>query len=546
MRLIKAATEEEFIMPANFKPKVTRVNAMLTDESEQTAPITLPGDPLNLRLIEHAERIDNYYKPVTDMDILVSDGLMVRPANLGIHSASETDGISSTIYLGTSQFYSLIDEKKLNSLNWPIIKSPDYDNQTLAQRVTYLIGLIKAEYNAPTTDSAYRIAPLLTDKTVKPKRNGVVTEQPFILNEYYPGQYNFGATNEVIINKFYGEYTQQFMENDVLVDIGIGYGITPFLRIKYILEFIFGEYGFTVDFTELNARFIKFESLCIENNIADAIYAGRIKYSQLVPDLTIKDFLTKVSTYFGGKFIVNENSKVAKFRLFSNVLTTSADMDLSDYLSSALRQSSAEFKNLIVKLPDETEPELANDYPKENIDFNIHDELSVIASYTFDIFIHEIEMRFVQTTGVLHLNSSVQVAGKTQEEDVATNSSFDIIQINSDWSEIGQLHNYVLKTIFYRESRNYLTYEFDGIASTLSEKLKYIYAEYSEFLLNSNIQVNSSMMLPETLLERIDLTIPKIFFGQKLMIEELDMVLDGQPTKSIDLILRTTKKYNDR
>ena len=57
----------------------------------------------------------------------------------------------------------------------------------------------------------------------------------------------------------------------------------------------------------------QFSNNCIENNVADAIYAGVLLYRQLLPDVSIKDFMQNIETYYAGKFVVDNINKVVSF-----------------------------------------------------------------------------------------------------------------------------------------------------------------------------------------------------------------------------------------
>ncbi len=149
---IQTKTSIDFQLPADFEAELTRYNVLISDVGEQTTPLTLPGTPHNMQLIGYSNRLDNYYKPISEMEVLVSDGLFVRPCNMAIHTADENDGISVTLYLGTGDFYSRVGDKMLSALAWPIIKST-------AQG---LIDLLKTEFFHPTDTAIFCIAQIET------------------------------------------------------------------------------------------------------------------------------------------------------------------------------------------------------------------------------------------------------------------------------------------------------------------------------------------------------------------------------------------------
>ena len=234
MRITTKSNDKDFNLPRDFQATLTRTNIMLTNGGEQTAPITLPPTPNNLSLSGFSDRMDSVLKPMTDIAIYLSDGLMVRPANLSIHAIDPRQGISCTIYLGTSEFYSLVDERKIATLTWPVISMPG-QSVWPGEDVQYLINLLKT-YHA---DNNWVLAPVATSQTFKYRIRRVSSsgyvdndiDSTFILNWFEQYQYNldYSGSGEVL-HSYQGEYLQKIIEGDNVLDITLGYGITPFLK----------------------------------------------------------------------------------------------------------------------------------------------------------------------------------------------------------------------------------------------------------------------------------------------------------------------------
>ena len=140
---------ENFDLAPNFSVTMLLTNPLISTRGEQTPAFTLPASDKNLRMTGYSNRIDNLYKPLTDIRVLVTDGMFCRWCNMSFNSIpNKRDGINVTLYLGTGEFYSLMSDKMLSSLPWPVIVLKD--DPRLSYKVDYLIDLLKAQYDNPT------------------------------------------------------------------------------------------------------------------------------------------------------------------------------------------------------------------------------------------------------------------------------------------------------------------------------------------------------------------------------------------------------------
>jgi len=544
----------DFELPSNFEAELTRNNVLLTDAGEQTAPITLPGSPHNLRLIGHSDRIDNYYKPLTDLDVVVSDGLFNRPCNLGIHTANAVDGISCTIYLGTGDFYSRIGNTRLNWIGWPVIKSPTFDSQTLAQRVQYLIDLLKAQYTTPTNISEFGIRPVATTQEYtwkKPDNSNV--KGILILNGFEKYQSTLDLSQAEYIEKFEGEYTQHMVVGEDTITITTGYGMTPFLKIRYMIEFIFQSFGYTTDLSALVSLTPNFEhNTLLLNNVADAIYSGTLYYKQLVPDITIKEFLAEINKEFSGTFNVNEATKVATFYRYQDQLNAASDIDLTQYSCSLPKVGIPEFKTIQLNETISTKSETSETKEKiEIIEFDFAKTVDVIDEYktNIDTYVSSIQLSIVTISEIVHLNSTIVVNGVSTTENINTSTLMKLIYAKNEWQEISVYRvNNGYVSVYYRVStppfyNDFLDEYSDYIATPLLVE-EMFYLEYKAFRLNSNIPLEVEMDIPPVILEKMNLQTPKLLNGQKVMIESIVQILGRKGTQKVKF--RTLRGYIDR
>lgn len=544
MRITTKSNDKDFNLPRDFQATLTRTNIMLTNGGEQTAPITLPPTPNNLSLLGFSDRMDSVLKPMTDIAIYLSDGLMVRPANLSIHAIDPRQGISCTIYLGTSEFYSLVDERKIATLTWPVISMPG-QSVWPGEDVQYLINLLKT-YHA---DNNWVLAPVATSQTFKYRIRRVSSsgyvdndiDSTFILNWFEQYQYNldYSGSGEVL-HSYQGEYLQKIIEGDNVLDITLGYGITPFLKIGYVLQEVFSQFGFTFDTRDIEDEVNEFANMFILNNVADAVYSGTLRYAQLLPDITIKDFIKEIEKWFCGKFIFDEIRKTVSF-LYFKVLNRYTPTDISDYVAGETEFISADFIKKAVDINDSKKTETATS-DTEYISLTHRTQARIEAEFNWSgvlnprYAVYAFDMLVVD--GIIHKNSSLLIDGKIVDK--PDDSDTKVM--------LGYYNNNIINATIVNAPTNigYRTsYPMFGVWLSAKTVLADLYADFISFYAYSNIAYKVPMAIPEVSLEKLNINTPKTFFGQIILIEKIERIL-GKTDKTQMLHFRTLRNYVDR
>lgn len=555
MRII--TTKGEFDMPRFPDVRHTIYNLILSSAGEQTVPLTLPSSDNNLFLLDYPDRADNIYKPLQEIDVVVQSGLISRRANMVINDVDTSEGISVTIYLSAGDFYSRIQGVKLSSLNWPAVKSPTYEADTPLQRVTYLINLLKQELNAPGTSTQFRVVPVITGSEATYK---VYRQKPDLSWEYkditrnielngyekYQHQLDFSGWGFDTLNTLEGEFTHTHVNNGVSIAIARGYGMTPFLKINYVLQHIFNYYGYTVDFVSFADQlgYDTFAPASLVNTVADAIYSGVLNYSQLVPSCDVSEFIAAIEDHYAVKFIPNEHARRMNIKRFSNESVKNPDADLSSYLSGKLKFYTPEFRQFHVK------SQLLGTTPKsilplEEIELQLSDITDVTAEYAAPAFSARNAMlllRMAMVGNVVHRNSQIQ--GQDSEN---TEESSEIVIIESIEDSVAAdfvIDAEIPVSVSYRRSYAFLHHLSQNDGYDIWE-IDNQYWHYARFIRHSNILIEAPMNMPESVINQLDIYTPKILAGQKVMIESIskmmDDVKDGQLVK-----FRTLRTFIDR
>lgn len=584
MRII--CEKGEFELPVDFQVQYQLNNVAISDAGEQTAPLTLPGTPHNMSLIGHSWRPDSLVKPLEDLDVFVIDGWMIRPCNMGIHSASGTEGIECTLYLDSGSLYSRMGNTRLNWFGWPEVKCPDYDTVTHEERVRWLVGELKDEFFNSTCERDWCVVALRTTKDVTwVTPGGEEHATKLVLNDYakytklehhtFPPMDYSDADSPSELD---GEKTGRTWRTDGAdVKVGLGFGMTAFLRVRYMLDFLFGYYGYAFDHGEISSVIEDYDLICVVNNVADAIYAGRLKYRQLVPDVTVKEFLSETQKIFGGVFVFDEPGRRVHFHTYEKLLTLAPDFDLTPYACGEALLEKPEFGRPEVTDRNATEEGTGQqDDSGEKIEVGLPRQTHAEDGWWYVSGIPNVNpptgdyrwtasfpRRLPEAEGVRLLNSELKLPedGKEQEttaaEDKESKAGADITFLNARKRgyidstyltgrdvETGKEVSYELR-LHYDGTGGLYHYEYFPYEQDM-KIARGMYKEYIAFKEKSNIPVSVRTVVPATTLCKLNLLTPKFLYGQPVLIERIETTsgLPGmEPVQTV--YLRTLRKYGD-
>ena len=555
MRII--SVNGEFDLPPGFTASITAFNQTFNSEGEQSVPVTLPPTPKNLANLRFPNRLDNYYKPLSEISVDVVDDVFMRPARMTVHSANETEGISCTIYFGEASFYSLIDEKTMQDVELDVFEGT---GATHAEKVQSLIALLKSEYLNQDSEF-YSVFPVQTQQSITRKWeytiNSKVVEHSetfnLVLNGFetaYGYPFNNPTDKQVMLDKFMGEITQKHIIDNIEKSIDAGYGMTAFVNVFYFFQKMFDQFGYTFDDNQVRNHINGVGGkLVMLNNVADAIYDAKLDLNQLVPVMTLKDFLKKMAVYLGGVWFVNEFSKKIEFFMYIDLFDDRLEGDLTKYMSSPLMPGETNFQKMDLNNTSDTSVKqdakttyIDVSFPGEtSYELKLHwldEDIEVVAQRSFNL-------KLLSVNNIIHLNSTLIVDGKIDTEKEKDSSNELILagvrsgvlyaeEIRSTTSS-----NMLLEVIQYYKGYAVIYRNSDNNTAFLKSMLQ----PYFDWNLNSNINVSVSMHMPPAVLYSIDLTKQYIFDGQKFFIDKIDYALpyDGKQKLS----LKTIRAYVD-
>lgn len=301
-------------LPKGFRIDIEDTNPIFNDIGSQSIPVTLPPTDRNMMVLKGAHRVDSATEwHGSQVTAEIADGPYRRSGLANLTSAGRSEGYELNIGFDNSMAYAKWKGKKLCDLSNLPVYTPILDDgaEDLTSRVAALADIMKAIYEGrrPSLDFAvYQVA-------VK-KSEGGATEW---LNA------TFSWTTRITEYTIDGALTE--------VRLPGGYGITPMLKVTKILELIFGDLGLEVKGNITSGTDL--DLLTVLNNCADAICTGHLHYRDLMPDVTVSEFLNALWVRFGLTYHIDFDRREVMLRLLKDII---ADSNIQSDLAETLQK----------------------------------------------------------------------------------------------------------------------------------------------------------------------------------------------------------------
>ena len=304
--LRKQQTGEVFDIPENFSLEINNTSPLFNDIGSKSVTTTLPKSPRNARMLGYAHRLDIAYRPTARMPVVIVAGSYTRSGMLYLSAAhNTTNGYGVTVAFDEGVMYEEMKNIRLDQLpNLPV------DEHPAAEMIDYMNNLWKNDSTAlPLT-----VVPVLLSRQSYKDESGVDSPEKF--NPIYLNDHN--AADTLISEQ---RRINMVIDGSLIeVDAPAGYGVSPFVRAWYVIERIFDHFGYTIGENPFKTHF-QLKRLTLLNNVIDSIVLNRIDYAQLLPAVTISDFLQSLYGRFGAKVFVDGNTRTVNIRLLKDILS---------------------------------------------------------------------------------------------------------------------------------------------------------------------------------------------------------------------------------
>jgi hypothetical protein len=319
--MITAFTDKgKLVLPVDGSVQVTYTNPLTQQIGSQSVPISLPYVKENLEILGHPERIQSQNRFQTSRDAYLQVDSFFQAGKLRLFQCSRAEGMPSTFYFGGGSLYSdMRDNLLMTDLPWPTRNPYTGDTQS---KVTAWLDHLSDVMNRTVSDD-YFVFPVSYSFT---PNTGTTADNSYT---YLTFQWLNGlkwVDNNTTKLLAYDSQTE--LNGSDVVSLPYGYGVTPFLKVSYVLRKLFSFFGYTLkeNIFDTDPDLMQLVEL---NNTADAIVNGTLQEVQLVPDQTVKDYLKAVSARFNVQFVPNDNDKTVTVWSWNDAINTDADMDLT-------------------------------------------------------------------------------------------------------------------------------------------------------------------------------------------------------------------------
>lgn len=301
------ATGEVFDVIPGFKLEINNTSPIFNELGSKTVTTTFPKTPHNMRLLGFSNRLDIKDKPDTKIPVIVSSGSYVRDGMLYQNSAYNTENTFGIIIaFNEGIMYEAMSNILLTELsNLPILEQP----------VPVLIEKMNDLFTIDDPDEKLSVfAVNFKKQTYSKDETGQEVEGEFSESVNRPN--NVNGKFELLVR----ENTYIIEDNTpVLISVPEGYGISPFVRVWYLLELIFSHFGFKIKENPFTSDF-QLKRLCVLNNTIDPLVSGKLDYRQLLPPVTINEFLQSLYCRFGLKVFFDSNTNEVNLFLLRDIL----------------------------------------------------------------------------------------------------------------------------------------------------------------------------------------------------------------------------------
>lgn len=291
MKIIHPSGQSYDIFPGTDL-ELTRYNPFFNDLGEQSIPISLPGSKHNMELLGHPDRTDNKNKPSSRIDTLIQSGAFSAKARQAILSAKKNGTIESSFYLNEGAFY----EKTRDLTLHDIFAGESVQFENVQSAATFVYSLLSTHDDRFSCFMVYGLGKTLN--MPDPTGNG----------------------------KFYHHVDREETVDEKPVIIPAGMFITPFIKVKYVLQHIMEHIGYTLEASFMDVA--PFNNMVFLNNNADTILAGTINFVDIVPDMSVNEFFN-ILRKFNCEIIPDEVYKKINIILFNDILEDVLTDDLT-------------------------------------------------------------------------------------------------------------------------------------------------------------------------------------------------------------------------
>lgn len=392
MRITNLEKGEAYQLAEGAKMEIERTNPFFNDYGEQSIPMDLPASEHNRRLLGYPDTFGRRDK-MTKSKVAIQDGEYFAQCQQYVLSATRKGSISTTFYINDGSFYARIQNIKLKDIFADEVVT--FNGSDIPAKIKNAIAYCKNLRSG--TDERFAIFPVLvTDdsdvdggynykimnafgkeisKIMCVADDGSAVEATADMLKIINNPITKNAIPHSTITTFLPDETgsdcdfynsQQRTEyvNEIPITLAAGYYISPFVRANYVLKKIFSYFGYTLQ-DNFFTKTTPFKDMVLLNNVIDTLANGQIKVADLLPDVTVSDFLSVFRKKFCCEFTSDEGAMTADIVFLRDVVASKPVADLTHNLTAEPTikyKSEKDFKRVVISSKSTLDSEASDSY----------------------------------------------------------------------------------------------------------------------------------------------------------------------------------------
>lgn len=316
----------ELTLKEGFAIEIKKSNPFFSDGGSFTIPSELPATPENLVMLGNPERAARSRRFVRKFPAVLKGPFMQKKCTLIATALSKSSGVTVSLLLDESSMYSKFKNMALRDI---------FNSRTLE------VGLSRADGYSP---QSYFWA-LYSGDTISSTNAGLVAAAselavfPVIVKDgdiyHFVNEVNSGKTGFIYAAR---DITVQ-SDGSEKMSVPKYYGLSVFLRLSSAVRIMFESFGYNILESDLEKE--PWSSIVLLNNCSDILLngvdagssGGRLSYSDMVPDISVSDFLDFLKNKFGvSVFVEGTGVHIKMLERALNPWYAEPDMDLTGYV----------------------------------------------------------------------------------------------------------------------------------------------------------------------------------------------------------------------
>ncbi len=561
----------ELTLKEGFTIEVKKSNPFFSDEGSYTFPSEIPATPENLAILGNPERPTRSTRFVRKFPALLKGPFMQKRCTLLATGLSKSSGVNVSLLLDESEAFSSLKKRSMREVFSPKVITVGMSKSDYMTALEFLWTIYTQDDSKPYASFYLSEFPELAVFPVVVKDG----ELYHFLNEVNSAGSGFVYRGREILQK---------SDSSEKVTVPDYYGITPFLKLWYVASAIFDLNGYEVIENDLENGL--WSELVLLNNCSDAYLSADsckiVSYSDLVPSVTVGDFLSFLKDKFGVAVFISGNR--VRIRLRNSCLSTFSgyvpDIDLSSRTIGEPEMSFPEPQKLTVSVKTSIEgaepiSETMEKFQKENSAasdlLDVDEGTGIYTRYSDDT------KKTVLKSGSDAFKFDRTIDGIDESEDISTEDEFVPMLRMSDgncYPFIGErinLHTNINGKeesqeqsimVCYAVSSNgtsYGTTRSHKIRSGTALKPRWIIApaltpeglyesvhgKYGAMLASAapEFKVKAALSLASLIGLRMEL--PKCFMGTMVVVTAVSYKIDDNGARDVELTLRRISGFTD-